>query len=439
VSAAYRSSFLPALDRAVSIDGGDLGFDRESGTVVAASRRPDGRHYGVVSEVPRYDDTRLRAARPGQDPAFADLALLPAGTGPPPAEIQRYAADAHFTRATPYDMFKAIEKDLQGNAFGYSPRATAGHSYAVLRGFLGGDPGQGGQATSRVGYSEQFAAAFALIARLRGFPSRVAVGYRLRDPRAAVGAEVPVQARDIHAWTEIHLNGVGWVPFDGTNPTERDPADPPPPAPDPRAPQPPPTVLPATPPTTMGDSSENRGCGGTASGPGSGPAGCPATGGVPAGRAGPGAGGGGPQAPPAAPAPPGPARAADRGRLARGARPLPGAGHPDVTGDDRPRGGRRLRVRRRPGRRRPGGQPGPGARRRAVRPGRAAREPGGRGLGRRGRRRRRPARAHRPADPRPRCPGPAPPREREPVTAPTPDGPSMNPEERRPCDAPARR
>src|SRR6185503_12340344 len=103
---------------------------------VAASRRAGGRHYGVVSEVPRYDDARLRAALPGQDPDVADLALLPAGTGPPPDEIQRYATDTAFAQAAPYDMFKAIEKDLQGNAFGYSPRATAGHSYAVLRGFL---------------------------------------------------------------------------------------------------------------------------------------------------------------------------------------------------------------------------------------------------------------------------------------------------------------
>ena len=68
----------------------------------------------------------------------------------------------------------------------------------------------------RVGSAEQYASAFALLARAKGYPARVAVGYRLR-PEQRQGDRYTVSTTDAHAWPEVHLAGFGWVPFEPTD------------------------------------------------------------------------------------------------------------------------------------------------------------------------------------------------------------------------------
>jgi hypothetical protein len=64
----------------------------------------------------------------------------------------------------------------------------------------------------------------AVMARLEGIPSRIAVGYA---PGRLTGATVTVfgqgalpeyeaDARDAHAWPELYFQGLGWVPFEPT-------------------------------------------------------------------------------------------------------------------------------------------------------------------------------------------------------------------------------
>jgi hypothetical protein len=72
----------------------------------------------------------------------------------------------------------------------------------------------------RRSYAEQHAAAFALLARLAGFPSRVAVGYLVtedsKDPTAGPNI-YRVTTRNAHAWPEVNLAGLGWVAFEPTD------------------------------------------------------------------------------------------------------------------------------------------------------------------------------------------------------------------------------
>ncbi len=217
LAGGYRSSFLPALDRPTSVDGEGLLFDRQSGMVVIDGGPYAGFRYQVTSAVPRYDDATLKAAPNGNDPLVADLALLPT-TAIVPTEITTYAQQPDFAKATPFESLKAIEADMKSNHFGYDTKGTPGHSYGVLRTFLRAPAGENDPAGGRVGDSEQFAAAFAVIARLKGLPSRVVVGYRLDPALVASGAEIDVRAQDVHAWSEVNFKGIGWVPFDGTNP-----------------------------------------------------------------------------------------------------------------------------------------------------------------------------------------------------------------------------
>ena len=63
------------------------------------------------------------------------------------------------------------------------------------------------------GTSMDFASATVLLARSVGVPSRLVTGYLpgRRDPFSGTFA---VYAGDRHAWAEIYVGGVGWVPFD---------------------------------------------------------------------------------------------------------------------------------------------------------------------------------------------------------------------------------
>ncbi|HEY2126896.1 MAG TPA: DUF3488 and transglutaminase-like domain-containing protein [Streptosporangiaceae bacterium] len=68
--------------------------------------------------------------------------------------------------------------------------------------------------TQRRGYCQQFAFAMAVLARLLGIPSRVAVGYTAGTP---VGHDRwVVKTSDAHAWPELYFQGAGWLRFEPT-------------------------------------------------------------------------------------------------------------------------------------------------------------------------------------------------------------------------------
>lgn len=65
------------------------------------------------------------------------------------------------------------------------------------------------------GYCLHYASAFAVLGRCLGVPTRIALGYRGTDARTGDGAFVATN-RDLHAWTECYVHGLGWIPFDMT-------------------------------------------------------------------------------------------------------------------------------------------------------------------------------------------------------------------------------
>lgn len=65
---------------------------------------------------------------------------------------------------------------------------------------------------SREGFCTHFATAFALLARTQGIPSRYVQGFCVPIEKE----ETPVYNNMAHAWPEIYLDGVGWIPFEPT-------------------------------------------------------------------------------------------------------------------------------------------------------------------------------------------------------------------------------
>lgn len=68
---------------------------------------------------------------------------------------------------------------------------------------------------TRRGFCEHFASAFTTLMRAAGLPSRVVTGYQGGEYNP-LGGYLAVRQSDAHAWTEVWLNGHGWVRIDPT-------------------------------------------------------------------------------------------------------------------------------------------------------------------------------------------------------------------------------
>ncbi len=216
--------YLPVIGWPTRIDATGLGFSAGSGVLVGPGASLRGTAYDLVGNVPVRDNA-LHAAVPNLAGQAAHDTLLPAGL---PIELDTRARELTSRATTPFDKLTAIETYLR--KLPYSLEARPGHSYDALRRLFSSNP------QDRLGYCEQFASAFAVLARDQGFPTRVAVGYLLRS-EAKQGDTYTVTTADAHAWDEVNLAGYGWVSFDPTDPTNRASTAPPPdqtiaPAPD---------------------------------------------------------------------------------------------------------------------------------------------------------------------------------------------------------------
>ncbi|MCP5149677.1 MAG: DUF3488 domain-containing transglutaminase family protein [Chromatiales bacterium] len=68
---------------------------------------------------------------------------------------------------------------------------------------------------TRRGFCEYFSAAFAVLMRAAGIPTRVVTGYQGGEYNP-LGDYLIVRSRDAHAWAEVWLEGEGWVRIDPT-------------------------------------------------------------------------------------------------------------------------------------------------------------------------------------------------------------------------------
>jgi len=65
----------------------------------------------------------------------------------------------------------------------------------------------------RRGYCTYFASAMTVLCRIAGLPARYVEGYLARPDGTGTAY---VYGTDAHAWTEVYMNGAGWITFDAT-------------------------------------------------------------------------------------------------------------------------------------------------------------------------------------------------------------------------------
>ncbi len=194
--------YLPVVGWPVRVGATGVGFSDTSGVLVSNGTTP-GLRYDLVGEVRSRDG--LDSAVPSIVDGAARYTTLPPGL---PPEVAAIAAQLTAPATRPFAKLTAIEGYLR--ELPYSLDARPGHSYDAIRRLFGSNP------QDRVGYAEQYASAFAVLARSQGFPTRVAVGYLLR-PGERQGDTYRVTTADAHAWPEVYLAGHGWVSFEPTD------------------------------------------------------------------------------------------------------------------------------------------------------------------------------------------------------------------------------
>lgn len=201
---ALASFWLPAAFRPVGIDGVDASYDADSNSLLTREDTATGLEYVVVSALPQLTGAELQTVPPIAPRGLAEqYTALPRDFSP---AIQQLAGRTVSGARTQYARARALQDFFRDGRFTYDLEIQPGHSGRDLEVFL---------FETRRGYCEQFAGAFAAMARAVGLPSRVAVGFTPGEIDQATG-EYVVRGFNGHAWPEVYLDGYGWVAFEPT-------------------------------------------------------------------------------------------------------------------------------------------------------------------------------------------------------------------------------
>lgn len=202
----FGTEWLPVPWMPQTVDApGEWRHDPATGAVVAvgtgrtvATRDLD---YLVEARLMRPGQPEIAGAEAG-DPGDGGLTLgLPEELDPAVTALaQQVTQDA----ATAGERTLVLAHWLRSDEFTYSTAVVDGSTLETVSDFL---------LVSRTGYCEQFAGSLAILARAVGVPSRVIVGFL---PGTATADGYQVSTRDMHAWTEVFLDGLGWVAIDPT-------------------------------------------------------------------------------------------------------------------------------------------------------------------------------------------------------------------------------
>lgn len=210
--AGLGGSWLPTPGEPTGLSGlarDEALVDPRTGTLLAPEGAA-GLDYEVTGEVDGPDPADLPGADvPGRDdPTVAPFLDLPS---PLPYALSTYAALVTEGTTTPYERAVAIERAVRGERV-LSERAISGSALWRVEDFLLGDPTT--TAGAQEGTSEQFATAFAVLARQGGLPTRLVVGFQPGDEQPD-GSRV-VRGEHALAWPEVYFEDLGWVAFNPT-------------------------------------------------------------------------------------------------------------------------------------------------------------------------------------------------------------------------------
>ncbi|MBB4906431.1 transglutaminase TgpA family protein [Actinophytocola algeriensis] len=189
--------WLPSQALPASVTGLAPLVDEASGTLFDYDRTGPA-DYELTWWEPRPDPEQLRNAAidPAARTGFGDLGEVPSGV----VDLARRAVGDDRPAFQTALVLERFFRDNYRVASG--DELPSGSGWPQLERFL---------LETEVGTAVQFAAAYVVLARIIGIPARIAVGFRAPEE---TGQDVTVHNRDVLAWPEVAVEGVGWVPLD---------------------------------------------------------------------------------------------------------------------------------------------------------------------------------------------------------------------------------
>ena len=200
----WRDNWLPIYGAPRMIDnaGGDYLYNQVSGTI-----------FTIKSVVPpTYTETASL-----REPTANELRATPPVDDLPPAYTQIADVDQRVVAKTrqlvagatnDFDRASAIWRYFTAqNGFVYDTKTADATDKDALADFI---------LNGKRGFCEQFASAMAVMLRVAGIPSRVALGFTPGVPSAGDVNTLSIGTQDAHAWVEVYFGAKGWVSFDPT-------------------------------------------------------------------------------------------------------------------------------------------------------------------------------------------------------------------------------
>ncbi len=209
---SLRGVWVPEVGQATRISFSGAAADRLTAGFRYDPATSTAAEPGGLSSGDRYKLVSVDAGRPSgpqlQKAAAGDVTMDLTGV---PTVLQSDASAWTSGATSAWGKVMAIATHFRTVGYysdGFDPSAPGdpmisapGHGAGRLETFLRGGPLVG---TEIVGDDEQYAATLALMADSVGVPARVVLGGQLE-------ASGVVRGRDVHAWVEVSLAGLGWV------------------------------------------------------------------------------------------------------------------------------------------------------------------------------------------------------------------------------------
>ncbi|MEU4448433.1 transglutaminaseTgpA domain-containing protein [Actinosynnema sp. NPDC050801] len=182
----------PGWPRRVSVT--DLGFAGDTGDLVVPADGDTPAGYRIESEEPLVPPELLSTDQPAPRADRPDFVL--------PPDVLAFVDTATAGRHTELDRFLGLYHNLGAEPFHHdsSEEAPSGNGVYQISALL----------KNHRGTSEQYASAFAVLCRQLGWDARVVLGFKPRWD----GDTLVVEGRDVHAWTEVRFDRLGWLPID---------------------------------------------------------------------------------------------------------------------------------------------------------------------------------------------------------------------------------
>jgi transglutaminase-like putative cysteine protease len=202
------SVWLPDAFTPVAVTGvSNVSFDPSSGSLITSHATSDGLTYSVDSYqyLSTLNEAQLQAAPSVSiTNSLRRYLELPSSV---PADVYALARSITAGKTTEYAKAVALQSFFLGPAFTYSLNPPDdGYGIDALTNFL---------FDTRTGFCQQFAGAYAVLARAIGLPTRLAVGFATGT---AIGpGSYQVLNADAHTWPEVYFGPrFGWLPFEPT-------------------------------------------------------------------------------------------------------------------------------------------------------------------------------------------------------------------------------